>query len=145
MPTCLSLDLSLIRVSRCGSPFKLSHGLAFISTLSMALLEPRINIAKLSHDLAALSSFKSTTAVHVKLVASVASQIISLPSCMGSVAHIMTRFLFSVVNSALIQLFPGIARFSCPMILCVILNFGRTMSCSQQQNLLGGFFTSGHS
>ena len=57
-------------------------------------------IAKLSQDLAALSSYKSSSAVRVKRVASVAGQIISLSSCVGSVARIMTRFLFSVVNSA---------------------------------------------
>lgn len=38
--------------------------------------------------------------VHVRSVASVMGQIISLSSCVGPVAHIMTRFLFSVVNSA---------------------------------------------
>ena len=57
-------------------------------------------IAKLSQDLAALSSYKSSSAVRVKRIASVAGQIISLSSCVGSVARIMTRFLFSVVNSA---------------------------------------------
>ena len=36
------------------------------------------------------------------------------------------------------QLFPGIARFSCPLILCLTLNFGRTMLASQRQNLLRG-------
>ena len=57
-------------------------------------------IAKLSPDLAAFSSYKTSSAVHVKRVASIAGQIISLSSCLGSVARIMTRFLFSVVNSA---------------------------------------------
>ena len=37
---------------------------------------------------------------HVKGVAIVTGQIISLSPCVGSVARIMTRFLFLVVNSA---------------------------------------------
>ena len=61
-------------------------------------------IAKLSSDLVflqSLSSQQSLRQVHVKSVASLAGQIISLSSCVGSVARIMTRHLFSVVNSAL--------------------------------------------
>ena len=54
----------------------------------------------MSHNLAALSLYKSSSAVHVKHVTGVARQIISLLSCVGSMVHIMTRFLFSVVNSA---------------------------------------------
>ena len=38
--------------------------------------------------------------VHAKCVASIAGQIISLSSCVGPVAGIMTRFLFLVINSA---------------------------------------------
>ena len=36
------------------------------------------------------------------------------------------------------QLFPGIARFSCPLILCMKLNFGRIMLASLRQNLSRG-------
>ena len=60
-------------------------------------------IAKLTSDLGSLqtlSSQQSFCKVHVKSVASVAGQIISLSSCVGSVTRIMTRHLFSVVNSA---------------------------------------------
>ena len=71
-----------------------------LNTLDGTIRATDERIAKLSHDLAALSSYKSSSAVHVKRVASVAGQIISLSSCVGSVARIMTRFLFSVVNSA---------------------------------------------
>lgn len=58
-------------------------------------------IAKLTTDLGTLSSQPPPRNVHVKTVASVAGQIISLSSCVGSVCRIMTRHLFSVVNSAL--------------------------------------------
>ena len=37
------------------------------------------------------------------------------------------------------QLFPGIARFSCPLILCMKLNFCRTMLASQRQNFFERF------
>ena len=50
-----------------------------------------------------MPSYKSSPKVHVKSVASVASQIVSLYSlfsCMRPLACIMTRFLFSVVYSA---------------------------------------------
>jgi len=57
-------------------------------------------IAKLSHTLEILSTHEHPTRVHVKYVASVAGQIISLSRCLGPVARIMTRFLFSVINSA---------------------------------------------
>ena len=59
-------------------------------------------IEKLNAGLVELSSRLPPRKVHVKCVASGAGQIISLSSssCMGSVARIMTRFLFSVVNSA---------------------------------------------
>ena len=60
-------------------------------------------IAKLTSDLGSpqtLSSRQSLCKVHVKRVASVAGQIISLSSCVGPVTRIMTRHLFSVVNSA---------------------------------------------
>lgn len=105
-----------------------------LNTLDGTIRATDERIAKLSHYLAALSSFKSSSAVHVKRVASVAGQIISLSSCLGSVARIMTRFLFSVVNSAV----SWDSRFSCPMILCVKLNFGRTMFMSSTAKFIGG-------
>ena len=101
MPTCLSLDLSLIRINPCGSPVQIISWLGVhLNTFDGTIRATDERITKLSQDLAALSSYKSSSAVHVKRVASVAGQIISLSSCVGSVARIMTRFLFSVVNSA---------------------------------------------
>ena len=58
-------------------------------------------IDKLNAGLVDLFSRQPPRKVHVKTVASVAGQIISLSNCVGSVARIMTRFLFSVINSAL--------------------------------------------
>lgn len=60
-------------------------------------------IVKLTSDLGSLqtlSSRQSVCQVRVKSVASVAGLIISLSSCVESVTRIMTRHLFSVVNSA---------------------------------------------
>ena len=60
-------------------------------------------ITKLTSDLGLLRTLcflQSLCKVHVNSVASVAGQIISLSSCVGSVTRIMTRHLFSVVNSA---------------------------------------------
>ena len=57
-------------------------------------------IAKLCHDLDSWFSLEYPSRVHVKRVANIAGQIISLSSCLGPVARIMTRFLFSVINSA---------------------------------------------
>ena len=57
-------------------------------------------IEKLNAGLVELLSCQPPRKVHVKRVASVTGQIISLSPCVGSVARIMTRFLFSVVNSA---------------------------------------------
>ena len=60
-------------------------------------------IAKLTSNLGSLQTLfsqQSLCKVHVKSVASVAGQIISLSSCVGSVTRIMTRHLFSAVNSA---------------------------------------------
>ena len=59
-----------------------------------------VKLTKLT-DLGTLSSQPPSRNVHVKTVASVAGQIISLFSCLGSVCRIMTRHPFSVVNSAL--------------------------------------------
>ena len=57
-------------------------------------------IEKLNAGLVELSSYPPPCKVHVINVTSVTGQIISLSSCVGSVARIMTRFLFSVMNSA---------------------------------------------
>ena len=57
-------------------------------------------IAKLCHDLDLWFSLEYPSRVHVKRVASTAGQIISLSKCLGPVARIMSRFLFSVINSA---------------------------------------------
>ena len=51
-----------------------------LNTLDGTIRATDERIAKLSQDLAALSSYKSSSAVHVKRVASVAGQIISLSS-----------------------------------------------------------------
>ena len=56
-------------------------------------------IVKLISDLGSLQAL-SSQCLHVKSVAGIAGQIISLSSCLGSVSRIMTRHLFSVVNSA---------------------------------------------
>ena len=57
-------------------------------------------IAKLSYDLEILSTHQHPTRFYVKCVASIAGQIISLSSCVGPVARIITRFLFSVISGA---------------------------------------------
>ena len=70
------------------------------NTLDRSIRATDERIAKLSHDLAALSSYKSSSMVHVLRVPCVTGQIISLSSYVGSVACITARFLFSVVYSA---------------------------------------------
>ena len=70
------------------------------NTLDGSIRATDERIAKLSRDLAALSSYKSFTTLHVLRVPCVAGQSIFLSSCVGSVACIMARFLFSVVYSA---------------------------------------------
>ena len=55
-------------------------------------------IAQLSYDLQILSTHQHPT--RVKCVASIAGQIISLFSCVGPVARIIMRFLFSVISGA---------------------------------------------
>ena len=57
-------------------------------------------IEKLNAGLVELLSCQPPWKVHVKGVAIVTGQIISLSPCVGSFARIMTRFLFLVVNSA---------------------------------------------
>ena len=57
-------------------------------------------IEKLNAGLVELLSCQPPQKVHVKRVATVTGQITSLSPCVGYVARIMTRFLFSVVNSA---------------------------------------------
>ena len=56
--------------------------------------------AQLSYDLQILSTHQHPTRVYVKCVASIAGQIISLFSCVGPVARIIMRFLFSVISGA---------------------------------------------
>ena len=55
-------------------------------------------LVKLNTDVAFLSIRLPPEKVHVKSVAGIAGQIISLTGCVGTVASIMTRLLFSVVN-----------------------------------------------
>ena len=57
-------------------------------------------ITMLSCNLENLSTLQNPTCIHIKRVASIAGQIISLSSCMGPVVCIMTRFLFLVISSA---------------------------------------------
>ena len=71
-----------------------------LNTVDGSITATDEQIAKLSHALEILSTHEHPTRVHVKCVASVAGQIISLSSCLDPVVRIMTRFLFSVINSA---------------------------------------------
>ena len=54
-------------------------------------------LESLFHDSEILSTYEHPTRVHAERVASIAGQIISLSS---PVASVMTRFLFSEINSA---------------------------------------------
>ena len=75
-----------------------------LNTIDGSVQATNERIAKLTSDLRSLQALSSQPFVrqaHVKSVASVAGQIISLSSCVGSVTRIMTRHLFSVVNSAI--------------------------------------------
>ena len=71
-----------------------------LNTIDGTIKATEERIEKLNAGLVELLSFQPPRKVHVKRVASVTGQIISLSPCVGSVARIMTRFLFSVVNSA---------------------------------------------
>ena len=76
-----------------------------LNTVDGSITATDEQIAKLSHALEILSTHEHPTRVHAcsrafKCAASVAGQIISLSSCLAPVARIMTRFLFSVINSA---------------------------------------------
>ena len=71
-----------------------------LNTIDGSIKATDERIATLSRNLENLSTDQNPTRVHVKRVASVAGQIISLSSCVGPVARIMTRFLFSVISSA---------------------------------------------
>ena len=71
-----------------------------INTIDGTIKATDERIQKLNAGLVDLSSRPPPRKVHVRHVASVTGQIISLSSCVGPVARIMTRFLFSVVNSA---------------------------------------------
>ena len=72
-----------------------------LNTIDGSVKATDYRIVKLTTDLGTLSSQPPSRNVHVKTVASIAGQIISLFSCVGSVCRIMTRHLFAVVNSAL--------------------------------------------
>ena len=61
-----------------------------LNTLDGTIRATDERTAKLSDNLAALSLYKSSSTVHVKHGASAAGQIVSLSSCVGSVACIMT-------------------------------------------------------
>ena len=71
-------------------------------TLSMEVLEPRMNalLNCLTTWRLCLHISLASSTVHFLRVPCVSGQIISLSSRTGSVACIMARFLFSVVNSA---------------------------------------------
>ena len=71
-----------------------------LDTIDGTIKATEERIEKLNAGLVELLSCQPPRKVHVKRVASVTGQIISLSPCVGSVARIMTRFLFSVVNSA---------------------------------------------
>ena len=71
-----------------------------LDTIDGAIKATDERIEKLNAGLVELLSCQPPRKVHVKRVGSVTGQIISLSPCVGSVARIMTRFLFSVVNSA---------------------------------------------
>lgn len=58
-------------------------------------------LVKLNTDVAFLSIRLPPEKVHVKSVAGIAGQIISLTDCVGTVACIMTRLLFCVVNTVI--------------------------------------------
>ena len=58
-------------------------------------------LVKLNTDVAFLSTQLPPEKVHVKSVAGIAGQIISLTDCVGTVACIMTRLLFCVVNTVI--------------------------------------------
>ena len=71
-----------------------------LNTIKGSIKATDERIAKLSYDLEILSTHQHPTRVYVKCVASIAGQIISLSSCVGPVARIITRFLFSVISGA---------------------------------------------
>ena len=137
MPICLSLALFvfLMRKSPCGSPFKFSRGFVFI-TLSMEVLEPRMNALLnclttwrlcLHTSLPPQSTFYASRVQPVKL----------FPSRVAWGPWRVSRPDF--FSQLFTQLFPGIARFSCPLILCMKLNFGRTMLVLSTAKFIGGF------
>ena len=85
-------------------PFEVISWLGVVlNTIDGSVQATNERIVKLTCDLGSLqtlSSQQSVPQVHVKRVTSVAGQIISLSCCVESVTRIMTRHLFSVVNSA---------------------------------------------
>ena len=71
-----------------------------LNTIKGSIKATDERIAKLSYDLEILSTYQHPTRVYVKCVANNAGQIISLSSCVGPVARIITRFLFSAISGA---------------------------------------------
>ena len=71
-----------------------------VNTIDGSVKATEERIDRLKHNLAALSYQRPPKRVPVKEVARVAGQIISLTCCAGSVTRIMSRHLFSVVNTA---------------------------------------------
>ena len=71
-----------------------------LNTIEGSIKATDERIAKLCYDLEILSTHQHPTCLHVKCVASIAGQIISISSWVGPVARIMKRFLFSVISSA---------------------------------------------
>ena len=136
MPIQLSLALFvfLMRKSPCGSLFKFSRGFVVI-TLSMEVLEPRMNAL-----LNCLTTWWLCLHISLSLHSMFYASRVQLAKVFSSrVAWDLSRVSWPDFFSQLFtQLFPGIARFSCPLILCLTLNFGRTMLASQRQNLLRG-------
>ena len=87
-----------------GNQFKFLHGGlgVVLYTIDGSLQATDERIVKLSSDLGSLlvlSSQHSVCKIHVKSVTSITGQIISLSPCVGSFTRIMTRHLFSAVDS----------------------------------------------
>ena len=135
MPICLSLALFefLMRKSPCGSPFQFSRGSVHLNiTLSMEVLEPRMNAL-----LNCLTTWR--LCLHISLPPQstfYASRLCSRPNYFPFELRISWPDFFSQL---LTQLSPGIARFSCPLILCMKLNFRRTMLVFSTAKFIEGF------
>ena len=109
-----------------------------LNTIDGSVRASEERIAKLTSDrgsLLTLSSQQPICKVHVKSVASVAGQIISLTSCMGSVTRIMTRHLFQL----LIPRFPGRAKCSYQTIPFRKSIFGLLMLIPSTEEFIGEY------